>query len=182
MEAAAATEQHVRGFFAGHVVDSKRWLPGPGVQAMPGLSVLEVAPGPRLNRWTYVTAGAAEVGLRRLEFLTIGDQALETYVELLTMVAYYGRDQRLGMGHTIPIGRPLVDGSSCEYLYLSLPYLFGPALEIVGAGPDAIQVLWLLPITAAEKAFLREAGLDAFEERLESEGVEYWSPYRRSVV
>ncbi len=182
MTAADITERHVRRFFRGHAVEQKRWTPGPGTRALPDLEVLEIGPGPRLNRWTYVTAGASDAGLRRLEYLAIGDAPRDTYVELLTMVAYYAIEQRLGLGHTIPIGRPLIEGSVCEHVYLSLPYLFGPKFEVIERAPESRQILWVFPITADEKRLLLDSGLDALEERLESRNVEYWSPYRKSVV
>jgi hypothetical protein len=49
-----------------------------------------------------------------------------------TMVAYYhatSGDYRLDHGHTVPIGRPWIRGSSCDHLLLSLPYPWGPELE-----------------------------------------------------
>jgi hypothetical protein len=182
MESREATEQHVLRFFAGHAVESKQWLAGPGRQALPHLRVLEIAPGPKLDKWIYVTTGAAEPGLRTLEFLAIGDQPRDTYVELLTMVAFYAIEHRLGWGHTIPIGRPLVEGSACEYTYLSLPYLFGPDLEVVPLDEGKHQILWLFPITESEKRLLLREGVDALEDRFESQSVEYWSPFRKAVA
>ena len=182
MTATAIAECHIRQFFEGHPVQLKQWAAGPAANAIPDFRVLEIAPGPRLDQWTYATAGAADVGLRRLEYLTIGDEARDTYVELLTMVAYYAMDHRLGLGHIIPIGRPLVDGSPCEHVYLSLPYLFGPKLEVIERSPESVQILWVFPITQPERQLLLSSGLDALEERLESQEVQYWSPLRASVV
>ncbi len=177
-----ATTCHIRGFFSGHRIAVRQWTLGPAVTVLPDLRVLEIGPGPRMGRWTYVTAGAWDGALQPLEFMIIGDKRREAYVELLTMIAYYARDHRLGLGHVIPIGRPLVSGSACEYVYLSLPYTFGPELEVVHL-PDADhRILWVFPITPPERSLLLEQGPDPLEAHFEAKAVEYWSPFRLSVI
>lgn len=110
----------------------------------------------------------------------------ERWVELATMVAYYhaGPDpQRFGIGHTIALGQPIVPGSTCDHLLFCLPYPFGPALEscVVSDGTH-VQLLWALPVTAAEKAFKIENGLEELETRFENSGLEYWDLTRSSIV
>lgn len=177
------TERHVRRFFEKHEMVSRPPLPGPARQALPALQVLEIAPGPRLYRWTYVTVGAWEANVHNpFEYVVTGDEARLDYLALLTITAFYGIEHTLGIGHTIPIGRPLVPGSSCEHVYFSLPYVFGPELEVLTLDGRTHHLLWLFPITAGERQLLIAEGRDALEDRLESEGVEYWNPFRASVV
>jgi hypothetical protein len=176
------TDHHIRAFFVGHPIAARKWPLGPARDALPNLRILEIAPGPRLNQWTYVTAGAWETCARPFEFMAIGDAARDCYVELLTMVAFYAREHNLGLGHTIPIGRPLLEGSACEHVYLSLPYVYGAALEVITVAGGDHHILWLFPITEAEKRLLLDGGLDALEEQLEAQGVHYWSPFRKSVA
>jgi hypothetical protein len=45
-----------------------------------------------------------------------------------------------------------------------------------------IRVLWLLPITAAEKAFRHTHNLEELEQRLEAAEIIPTDPHRRSVV
>jgi len=45
-----------------------------------------------------------------------------------------------------------------------------------------VDVLWLLPITAAERDHKVEHGLDPLEDRFEEVGIRYWDPARPSVV
>ena len=183
MNANKATDRHLRRFFSGHVVTTRQWKPGPAKDALPNLHVLEIAPGRRLTRWTFVTVGAWEANpAHPLEFLVIGDSARPAYVELLTMVAFYACEHNLGLGHTIPIGQPLIEGSACEHVYLSLPYTYGPELQVVRAKPKDHHILWLFPITSSEKNLLLRSGMDALEDRLEAQKVEYWSPFRASVA
>jgi hypothetical protein len=43
-------------------------------------------------------------------------------------------------------------------------------------------VLWLLPITAEERAYKIEAGLEALEQKFETTSFDYTDPLRASVV
>jgi hypothetical protein len=104
------------------------------------------------------------------------------HVELLTMAAHYHRSQGLGLGHTLPIGEPWLEGSACDGLLVSRPYSFGPDPEVCRLNKKHPYFLWLPPITSAERAFKVEYGLDALEQRFENCGLEYWNPERDSVV
>ena len=175
--------RHVRDFFSGHHVHVTQWLLGPAKDELPDLRVLEVAPGPKTKFWVYITAGASAPNpANPFEYLMISDQARTRYVEVLTILAYYGILHNLGLGHTMGIGMPLVEGSRCEHLYLSLPYTFGPELEVCPAGEAEVHILWAFPITSSEKAHLLAKGMDSLEERFEKRRVEYWSPMRKAVV
>lgn len=70
------------------------------------------------------------------------------------------------MGHTVPIGRPWAERSDCDHLLVSLPYPWSPEFEVCDWEQGHIRVLWQLPVTAAEKAFRHEHGLEALEQRL----------------
>ena len=62
--------------------------------------------------------------VRDLEFLITAPEADIRMVELLTIVAYYHagpESQRLDIGHTVPIGAPWVQESSCNHLLVGLP-------------------------------------------------------------
>jgi hypothetical protein len=101
------------------------------------------------------------------------------------MTAYYHAGQtpqRLDVGHTVPIGEPWLPGSTCDHLLVSLPYIFGSDFEMCRWRNGHARVLWLLPITSAEREFKIEHGLDALEERFEAESVDYTNPLRGSVV
>ena len=56
--AAVAVRDHHRAFFAGHRVMAGRWPHGPATERLPGLTVLEVGPGPAYPGWTYLSVGA----------------------------------------------------------------------------------------------------------------------------
>jgi hypothetical protein len=174
---------HLNRYFAGHRCELHTWPLGPGRAEPSGLRVAEFAAGPRTGLWVYVTAGACEAREDpRLEFMILAPERDPRHVELLTMTAWYHGQYGLGRGHTFPIGEPWLPGSSCEYFLVSLPYPFGPELELCSLPDGHLHVLWLLPITAAERELKRREGLEALEQRFDAAELEYWVPDRSSVV
>ncbi|MGB3437193.1 MAG: suppressor of fused domain protein [Actinophytocola sp.] len=102
----------------------------------------------------------------------------------MTMVAHLHADpaHRLATGSTINIGRPWMDDAIAGHLLVSLPYPYGPKLEHCDADDTPVQVLWLVPITAAEAGYRRDQGLEALEQLLEADGVDMLDPRRPSLV
>lgn len=175
--------RHLRSFFRGHESHEHWWRLGPAIESLPRLRVAEFIPGPQSDLWVYATVGAWEAKLdRRLEFLIIAQNQELRHVELLTMAAWYHRDQGLGLGHTFPIGEPWLPGSRCEFMLISLPYTFGPKLEICELEDGPVHYLWLLPMTKEEREFKIREGQEALEQKFEECGLEYWYPLRASVV
>jgi hypothetical protein len=179
----SAVENHIRNFFRGHDFSEFAWTLGPIQRTLPRFRVLRVSPGPKTNLWVYTSLGAWEANEQsRIEFMIFAPEESLRCVELLAMKAYYHRNRSLGLGHTFPIGEPWLEGSRCEYLLISLPYPFGPELEICNADGKHIHLFWLLPITQAERAFKVQYGQEALEEKFEERGLEYWKVERESVV
>lgn len=98
------------------------------------------------------------------------------------MTVFYHEGGKLGRGHTLPLGEPWMAGSQCDYFLVSLPYPFGPDLEIAHVGDRHVEFLWLLPITQAERAHKISDGLEALESRFEEAGLRYWEINRASIV
>lgn len=183
-----ALRRHVERFFDGQQVDVLGAAPGPVKRRVPAFDVLRVAPGARINAWTYISVGSWEAvheDGHGLEFTLITSADTPRAVEVLAMNAYYHAgppSQRLDVGHTVPIGEPWLPSSACDHLLASLPYLFGPQFEMCHWRGGHARLLWLLPITAAERDFKAAHGLDALEHRFESEGLDYLDPGRTSLV
>ena len=177
---------HVREFFVGHWARSHAFDLGTIQDVAPGFHVIEVEPGPKHQLTSYVSVGAGfpdDTERRHLEFLTIVEDASVRHVELLAMAAHYhSTGERLDIGHTFPIGEPWIEGSRLDHMLVSLPYPFGPKLEIFDAQGHEAHILWLLPITRAEREYKALHGLEAMEARFEAAGLEYWKPRRKSVV
>jgi hypothetical protein len=177
-------ENHVRGYFEAHHARARTWSRGPMARSHPGFHVLEVAPGPQSQLWNYVSVGAADLHApneTRLEFLLCTDRPTERAVELVTMAAWYHERDGLGLGHTLPIGEAWVPGASCDHFFVSLPYPYGPDLELLPNGGDA-RILWLLPITKSERDYAVTHGPEALEQLFDGNSIEYWVADRPSVV
>ena len=183
-----AIRGHLRRFFNGNPVDTATSVPGPVRERVPEFEVVRVGPGPRLGEWTYVSTGcwqAIHDGQHGLEFAIITRIDTPRAAELLAMTAYYHAgeaSQRLDVGHTVPIGEPCLPDATCDHLLVSVPHIFGPDFEMCRWKRGHARLLWLLPITTAERDFKVKHGLEALEERFESEGVNYPNPARSSVV
>lgn len=175
--------RHLRDFFAGHRAEEHQWVMGPAKAELPRLRVFEFAPGPKNDLWVYATVGGWDARADpRLEFVIVAPNPDMRHVELLTMAAWYHGRAALGVGHTLPIGEPWLPGSTCDCFLVSRPYPFGPELEVCDLPRGHVHILWLLPITPAERAFKVEHGPDALEERFDEAAIRYWSPDRDSVV
>jgi hypothetical protein len=180
-----ALRAHIRRFFKGHRRYEYVYQHGPEGRVPPAFRVVRVAAGPKTPLTVYLSLGAWESSGDTgcgLEFLVTTAQPEMKCVELLTMVAYYHRTERLGLGHTFPLGAGWL-GGSCHHVLVSLPYPVGPDLEVCCLGDEGhVRFLWLLPITAAEKRFRHEHGLEALEQRFDQARLNFASPYRQSVV
>ena len=174
---------HLRRFFEGHGYTEHSWNRGPAARDLPELRVAEFAPGPKTGLWVYATVGASRADVEpRLEFVLAAPAQHARNIELVTMTAWYHRRERLGLGHTFPIGEPWLPGSLCTSMLVSLPYPFGPDLENCRLPDGDVRVLWLLPITEAEKRYKNTAGVEALEQRFDAAALEYWRPDRPSAV
>jgi hypothetical protein len=181
----AALDAHVGTFFEGHALDRVAWDRGPIQRDLPGFAVTRIGPGPKTDLWVYVSRGAWTASPEvsgHVEFMTLGAVDNPRFPELVTMTAHYHVSYPLAAGHTFPIGEPWLPGSLCEHVLVSRPYPFGPAFEVCNFANGHVHILWLLPITAAERELRHRDGLEALESRCERSGLEYWVPDRASVV
>lgn len=178
--------RHVRDFFVGHETGVHAFDRGPIQQVLPGFHVIKANPGPLLGRPSYVSVGLGFPDAlydEHFEFVTVAAEPSGRHVELLAMTAHYHlTGERLGLGHTFPIGEPWVPGSSLDHMLVSLPYPFGPKLESLIADDHEVRILWLLPISNSEREYKKREGLEALETLFESAALEYWNPNRRPVV
>jgi Suppressor of fused protein (SUFU) len=184
-----AVDAHLHAFFAGHRIESLTQETGPIGQRVPDFRVHAVAPGPRFpGLWTYITTGcwqAADQDGHGIEFVLATRRFTMRAVELLAMNAYYHAgppDQRLDIGHTVPIGEPWLPGSACDHALISSPYPWGGDLEVCDWVGGHARLLWYLPITEAERDHKRDRGLDALEQRFEDARLDFADPHRPSVA
>jgi hypothetical protein len=184
-----AVDDHVHAWFAGHRIESLTWDTGPVHDWIPGFRVHAVAPGPRTpGRWTWVTTGCWDPvhrGRHGIEFILSTRDFTMRAVELLAIHAYSharGDADRLDLDHTVNLGEAWLPGSSCDHALISLPYPWGPELEHCEWDGGHARLLWVLPITRAERDFKAIHGVEAPEQRFEAAGLDYTDPTRASVV
>lgn len=184
-EVREAVRRHVEAFWPGHPQEEFVWTLGPIEDRLPGFRVRRVAPVKRPDPWVYVTVGAANAtDGDGMEFFILSPSESPEHVETLAMVANFHADSRyrLSFGRIINIGRPWMEGSVADHLLVSLPYSYGPSLEHCEAPGRHVQVLWLVPITAAEARYAQQQGLEALEQLLEQSGVDVITQHRPSLV
>ncbi|MGW5667725.1 suppressor of fused domain protein [Micromonospora sp. NPDC003776] len=180
--------EHLRNQFPTRMVEVLPPAAGPIYGRVPRFHVFRLSPGRGEYGWLYVTAGlwdATQHDGHGLEFVMLAAEPSDRHVETVTMTAYYhaaGGRNALDLGHTVPIGQPWLPRSRCDHVLVSLPYLWGPDLEVCAFPEGHIRVLWLLPITKAEKTFRHRHGLEALEQRFEDAEIDPADPGRASVV
>jgi hypothetical protein len=177
--------EHLERFWPDRAQEDFAWALGPVEERIPGFRVRRIAPASPGEPWVYVTVGASVVqDGDGMEFFILSPAESPRHVETLAMVATFHADpaNRLSAGSTIRVGRPWLDGSSADHLLVSLPYPYGPALEHCDAADRHVQILWLVPVTAAEARLVQEHGAEALEELLERSNVDVIAPTRRSLV
>lgn len=184
MDPTDALRDHLRNFFVGHSYEEHHWKDPLALAALPDLHIAVIGPGPKTPLWFYATLGAWQFGDRPggSEFFMLTQQKNDRFLELLAIAAFHHRNHDLRLHHTAPLSEPMLPGSRLEYVYVSLPYTFGPKLEICKVENVPYHFYWLFPITADEREFAMEHSFDDLEDAFEKRNVQYWSATRESVV
>lgn len=177
----AAVRQHVEAFFD-REGEELTWPHGPAAHRMGPFRVLEVPPNERTRLWAYASVGAFALRDPCVELLLLAPERTPRGVELVTIAAAYHQANGLRAGDRFAIGEPWLPGATCDAFLVSAPHPFGESLERARGGAHPIRILWLLPITPAERRFAHEHGVSELELRLEDAAPEYWRPDRPSTV
>ena len=190
VDAQSAIEAHLRHGFPGQRVVVQGWRTD--AMSAPHVRVLRVDPESRGGLWLHVSSGASLPaegsagrsvwGTQGSEFVLVTPFKTLRAVELLAMVVYFHGVQELSVGDIVSVGEPWLPGSSCGHLLVSNPYLLADELWKLPLPGRTVHFRWVIPITATERAYATERGLDALEQRFEEAGLEYWDPHRASVV
>jgi Suppressor of fused protein (SUFU) len=157
---------------------------GPIHQLPHGFSVVRFAPHDKRTMWTYATCCMSQIEDRKLiELHMFSPAETDDIVELMYAVAHFHcTSEKLDVGHSVYFGRPWLEKSICDYGLISLPYLDGPALEILKAYAETINFYWMIPISYSEMLFKKQQGLDALENKFQTISLDYINPSRESVV
>jgi hypothetical protein len=165
-------------------INCYRWLSGKSAKELPWLQIVEISSDYGVH---YVTAGASRILDRPgygTEFCYVADSPDVRNIELLSMVAYLHSkpDHRLGVGHTMNIGRPITPSSTFDRLLVSLPYVFGSDFEYMHCrNGDHVRILWLLPISSGEERLRHAEGLEKLEHLFELAQIDFLDSMRPDV-
>lgn len=159
------------------------WEKGPVEKLSFEFRVLEYSPVDSRGLWTYATCGMSSLSDDFPVELHICSSKQDTgLIELLTSIAYYHKNEAaIGLNHTVNFGKPWQDNSTCEYGFVSLPYLDGPALEDFQYGNKQIKCYWLIPVTRSEVEYKNKYGTEALEQKFDA-GLDFIDPKRNSNV
>lgn len=177
--------QHLANAWGAHVVEAKFVLrPAPGMGDFPAPTMLVFRPSPERQMWTYATCGLSDLTQPNPIELHLFSRTDDVQLlELLTIVAHYHRTgARLGLHHTVNLGRPWLPNSACDHGLVSLPYLDGPRVEKMEFGGMEINCLWLIPITRQEREYKMKNGVEALEEKFDKPPLDFANPGRQSRI
>lgn len=174
-------------------VDQGEWPPRFVVSRTAGDAEVLVTGGACIRRQPGLAGALADAaGPPRFE-LAMAFRAPLPPGELEKVASYLGgnlqlpwmRRTWLGPGHTIPCDAipPSLGGGSTFTAVLVEPEVPGaPALRLPDYGGDPVTLLWLLPITAAERDLARKGGSAAVLDALAAAGVAWPHTDRRPVL
>lgn len=184
----AARLAHYRSFWGAGRLEVVHWTPGHLGNRLPDFHIVKVRPQAPGEMWVFASIGAWRATADEahgLEFVVAAREPSAEVMQHLATTAYYhagSPENRLGVRHLVALGEGWVEGSSLESILISQPYPWGPGLEHCQLRDRHIQVLWVLPITAAEHQYARDHGVDVLEEQFEKVNLAYLDPFRPSVV
>lgn len=180
--------RHIKSVWESREIEYFSWELGPIKKVLPEFLVARIRPQNKRQSWVYVSEGMSSVckpcaGRSEVFLLSPHEEAL--HVELLAMIAHFCADPEysFGLHSVLDIGRPWIEGSSCDQLLISLPYTVGPRLEWMRPqSGEAVRFLWALPISKAEAEFAKEHGVESLEQLFDKHRINPVNPCRPSVV
>ena len=159
----------------------------PVAARLPELRICAIQPDVEnpLSPWVYTTLGlwqgAADSGTGH-EYMIISPVADARHIDSLATLAMAELDRKLQPGDTVALGSGWRAGSNCDHLLITVPYPYGPMMEECASHPVRIRLLWAMPITGSEAAFVAKHGLEALEDRFEAQNVDFTQIVRASVA
>lgn len=177
-------EQHYQNYFG--IEGTRKVLDkGPKEKLHPDFYVLEMPPNRRHGMFVYCTVGmsADRIDNNLIELFAFSPKPSDQLVELMTYCASYHRTSLpLNIHHTINIGQPWLDSSTCDHAFISLPYLNEQDFHVLNVDGHEIHCYWLIPITKEERDYKIENGCEALEQLFEEKALDYLNPDRKCLV
>ncbi|MCW3466736.1 suppressor of fused domain protein [Chitinophaga nivalis] len=174
--------QHYEAYFG---IPGKKitWDKGPLEKLHPDFYLLVFPPNSRQSLYTYCTVGMSAGDMAYLtELVVYAPREEEGLAELLAVCASYHRNKApLLLYHTVNLGRPWLDQSSCDHGFISYPWLDSPLAEVAVNG-QTVYCYWYVPITEQERDYKVAHGHEALEQLFEDQSLPYADPARTSLT
>lgn len=160
------------------------WDKGPFEKLPFDFRILEFPPTETKGMWAYATCCMSQPeDLQKIELHIYSSIKDESIIELLTALAFYHRGtNKIDLNHTVNFGRPWQNKSSCEYGFVSLPYIDGPILEDLTTSSGLVKCYWLIPVSKKEVEFKKKNGVEALESKFDEPSFNFIDPNRASMV
>jgi hypothetical protein len=146
------------------------------------------------GRCFFTTLGLAHIHLHSAEsgkgihheLLVIVDESQEAlfFPSILEQLAIMSIDSGHAFlrGQVVGPAGPIVPGSVMEAFYVAMPVYLPDSFATYSSGEGDVVIAWLVPTSAAEAASVREAGWNAFEDRLVTDNPALDDLYRASLL
>jgi hypothetical protein len=88
----------------------------------------------------------------------------------------------LARGDVIGPSAPIILGSPLNSIFSAIPMIFQESLAVFHEDVPPTVFVWVIPVHEEEANYIRGAGWEAFEDRLEQNNPELWDLHRTSVI
>lgn len=92
------------------------------------------------------------------------------------------KEKALVRGELVCLGHPIIRGSMCSHLYVSMPVLMPDEFNTYAGSDPPTVFAWLFPIGDSEADFVRERGWIAFEDEVEKQDPNLLDPHRPMIL
>ena len=146
-------------------------------EKVPHIDIYQFGPTDERDFWTLITGGMSDVAQRapeldppisgRTEILLYAPEPQPWMFSVLKGLAGmpFDDDTYLHWGHTVPNGQPMTAKPSLLTSFFFLPpYFEDDGFDTLTLDDERVDILWLVPITEAEREFAVENGSRALEE------------------
>ena len=93
-----------------------------------------------------------------------------------------GKNQALLRGDIVGPSQPIIPDVRCDGVYASMPVLYDGDFATYDRSMPPTVLVWLIPILAAEAAFVRREGWSRFEDLLKHENPDFGDLNREPIV
>ena len=169
------------------------WMSAPTGEQLP-YQVVRYATGPDTGSVAYSSLGLSRHALLAADGTTVRQEVLVLATKSLPVEYVLGMVQTITEA-MLTSGRPLCQGevlgagpaglndSAMVEVYVALPVYFDDSFAtFVSAEGMNVEVMWLVPVTAAEAQFVRVHGWERFEDLLLAEDPDLVDVHRAPVV